>query len=411
MEGWSVYRELFEELLDEENVTASQPAFYLLPEWTFDILHEFVYQFQGFCQFRAAVFASAKKHNISTDSPGEGPHHLIENLTHLAQNKEAWVVETVVWYLTRLINVGKNSDKVGYQYLGIFASIALSRLECLLGDYTGCLKAVESVVAGKIRVLDGAESASSLEVMQSVLAARLSYAYHAGVSLLMSRRYKDAIRVLADTCFVLQRGLKTGQLRKLANFDQFSKQNDRMVALLAILTHICPPSGLVDESLLRLIREKHGSQLAKEDVLSAYQDLYVYASPKFISPGVTASGNEAYKLQVTRFMKQMESQPVCRKLRSYLKLYTSIETSKLAAFNDMEHSDFLALLLSYKHKMKQLEDDGEYRSAMDIHYHLNGALVHVDEAEKQRRFENYFLSQIAQNSDIMKDVESIVTKL
>ena len=180
-----------------------------------------------------------------------------------------------------------------------------------------------------------------------------------------------------------------------------------MVSLLAILTHVCPPAGLLEESLLRTIREKHGTQLSKIDSgEDGYEDLFLYACPKFISPSLEV---DAYKMQIRLFGKEMATQHSSRKLRSYMKLYTSIAVSKLAAFNDMDAEEFLPLLLSYKHKMRQLEEDGSYKSAMDIHYHLNGDTVHVDEAEKQRRFENYFMAQITQNADMMKEIEGIST--
>lgn len=414
MDGWNVYRELFEELLDEENVTATQPAFYLLPDWTFDILHEFVYQFQGFCQFKAAVHASAKKHNVNIENPSDGPHHLVENLNQLQQNPDAWSVDSVTYYLRRLISVAKSTNaKVGYQYLGIFASITLSRLECLLGDYHGCLESASWVTEGSMVVVDSGNEWSSVQVMQSVFAARLSYAYHAGISYLMLGQYKDAAKILGGVCIVLQRGLKTGQLRKLTGSDQFSKQYDRMIALLAILTRICPSlqqdGHILEESLVKWINEKHHAPPSKDEA-TYLQDLFVYGSPKFVSPSVD---HDAYKLQQKQFNDQMKNQAATRQVRSYMKLYTQMEISKLAQFNEMEESEFISLLLCYKHKMNQLEqsngESSKTKSALDIHYYLNGTTVHVDEAERQRRFENYFLSQIAQNADIMKDVEGIST--
>jgi translation initiation factor 3 subunit L len=202
--------------------------------------------------------------------------------------------------------------------------------------------------------------------------------------------------------------VETGQLRKLPGADQFNKNYDRMIALLAILTHICPPAELVEDSVLRAIREKHGSALSKIDAgEEGYEDLFVFACPKFVSP----SNEDAYKLQVKQFMQELSSQHASRKMRSYMKLYTSINVSKLAAFNDMNEEEFLPRLLSYKHKMRQLEEDGKMRSALDIHYYLVKDMIHVDEAEKPRRFENFFVSHIQQNGDIMKDVEAISTTL
>jgi translation initiation factor 3 subunit L len=46
-------------------------------------------------------------------------------------------------------------------------------------------------------------------------------------------------------------------------------------------------------------------------------------------------------------------------------------------------------------------------TAMDIHYFVAGNVVQVDEAEKTRRFENFFMKQIANNDDILRQVERL----
>merc|ERR1712032_1326800 len=175
---------------------------YILPEWAFDILHEFVYQFQGFCQFRTQTAA-----NVASAASGHK------------------------------YNKTPNMD--------------------------------------------------TIKLLNTVFQAKLSLAYHAGVSYLMLRRYKDATRVLGDICANMQRLFKTGMLRKLPGAtDQFQKLYDRMIALLAIVTHICPAPKL-DEGIVRTVREKHGNQLLKiESGEEGYEDLFIFACPKFITPSV-----------------------------------------------------------------------------------------------------------------------------
>jgi len=457
MEGWDVYRELFDELLETAESDASpsttQAKLFIIPEWTFDILHEFVYQFQGFCQFRTTLYASANKHNL-LGGPGEpnpkAPHHVVENVAILKEAGDVWNVETVYQYLSRLVAIG-TSQKVppAYQYFGIFASVALSRLECLLSDYTGCLQAMAPIVENtlvvqlpKPQLAADEEEASVYEpktfsqVVHSVFAARISLTYHAGIAFLMVRRYKDAISMVGELCSYMQRGFKTGQLRKLPNSDQFFKNFDRMIALLALCTHLCPNSNL-EESITKAIREKHGAQLSKE----AYGEIFVGCSPKFISPFLPDFSqpglimDNAVKHQV-RLLEQNElaSQTTFRELRSFLKLYTSISVSKLEAFG-IDRKTLVALKL-FSH---QLESDTHSlaaesssssstpystsdesssvslswknatpKSALDIHFYLeDDEIVHIDEAEKQRRFENYFLGQIVQSYDIRKEANSI----
>lgn len=227
MEGWDVYRELFEEIImdaEDGGHTSKQPKFYILPDWAFDIMHEFVYQFQGFCQFRTALHASARKHNLLGPLNEEGeptvlsnqkaPNHVVENVQYLQQpgSQDAWAVETVLSYLHRLVSIGTSPECCvpAYQYLGLFASVALSRLECLLGDYTSSLAALKPVLEFPVVVAkqDRDASKTGTEVVHSVFAARLSLTYHAAISFFMLRRYKDAIIILADICSYMQRGFK-----------------------------------------------------------------------------------------------------------------------------------------------------------------------------------------------------------
>jgi len=409
----------------------SGDALFLLPEWAFDILHEFLYQFQGFCQFRTGVFANAAKYGPGGVSEGKTvPHHVTENLEILSNNKDAWAVETVMYYLHRLVTVGTSSKAAAYQYLGIFASVTLSRLECLLGDYTASLSGLAPINASLvIEPPRGAEpevkAMNAEEIVDSVFAAKVSMTYHAGVSYLMLRRYKDASKVLGDMCATMRRGFKSGSYKKIVGVEQFTKLYDRMIALLAIITHACPCHGLVDDSVSSAVRERHGAQLSKiEAGEEGYEDLFIFACPKFINPAVpqyelaltdgAPNGTDtAYKLQVNHFMNEMANQQTMMKLRSYMKLYTSISVEKLGRL--VMEEDFESLLLSYKQKTRQLEINSEggeeYGTVMDIHYFIKDGIIHVDEAEKQRRFENYFMSQISQSTEIMKDVEAISVEI
>ena len=447
MEGWDVYRELFDELLEgaEEDSTSSQPKLFILPGWAFEILHEFVYQFQGFCQFRTTLFASANKHQLleSADAPADGetatpaappggkrgpPHHVVENLALMREDaaKDVWSVDTVMYYLHRLAEIGTSPKCTvpAYQYFGIFASVALSRLECLLTDYPASLAALAPILENTTSkvVKKDLESKTFTQVIHSVFPARLSLTYHAGISFLMLRRYKDASATVGDLCTYMQRGFKTGQLRHMPNVDQLYKNYDRMIALLAICTHVCPQTNLVDESISKTIREKHGAQLSKE----AFTELFVFCAPKFVSPAIpdfisSGSIDNAYKQQIYLLEQELKDQPNFRTLRSYLKLYTSIPISKLIKFGNTEYT-----LPSLKLKMRQWESanpdipslkEASLKSALDIHYYaekvegVDDEIVHVDEAEKQRRYENYFFGQVTQSYDIRKTADVIDTSL
>mmetsp|Transcript_67899 Transcript_67899/g.196553 ORF Transcript_67899/g.196553 Transcript_67899/m.196553 type:complete len:528 (+) Transcript_67899:132-1715(+) len=434
MEGWDVYRELFDELLEtaEDDCTPSAsgpPKVFTIPEWTFDILHEFVYQFQGFCQFRTTLYASASKHNLlgEGEPSGKAPHHVVENLAILKEAGDVWNVETVYSYLHRLMQIG-TSSKVppAYQYFGIFASVALSRLECLLGDYTGCLQATVPILESeqmveltKPQMMEDEDAAayqpkSFEQVVHSVVAARISLVYHAGISCLMLRRYKDAITMVGELASYMQRGFKTGELRKQPNSDQFFKNYDRMIAVLAILVQLCPSTNILDENISKVIREKHGSAHVK------MTDLLVACLPKFIHPQQPdfskAGPTENPVKHQMKLLEQscLEGSNAHKELRSYLKLYTSIPVSKLESFGN----DPLSLMsLKLATRQMEMEDKSKpssatYKSALDIHYFLeDDETVHIDAAEKQRRFENYFLAGTVQSYEIRKNANIINTEV
>lgn len=410
IEGWDVYRELFEVILE-----MSEPSFFLIPDWVFAILHEFVYQYQSFCQTRTAVFLAAKKQGI-LDSEGNptgadvsSKHALLmDNLQVLQANKDAWEVEAVFSYLNRLIELGtktQNPTPVA-TYFCVFGSVVLSRLECLLGDYTACLQALDTISEIEDRVIPKDEKPTVAQVLASVVEARVTIAYHSGTAYLQLRRYKDAGVVLADCAGLLQRGFKTGALRQ--QYEQFSKMYDRMLSLIAVLQQVCPGLPSAEEGILRAAYEKHGSKI---EAATSYEDWF--QAPRFIvaDPAVGPISRQQVEIfnQITK--------PVAngKTLRSYLKLYSTLSVQKLASFHDLEPNDFVPFLLSYKSNMRQLErtgssySEGTYKSALDMHYYIDNETVHVDEPEIQRRFETYFVNQIAQCAEIRREARAINT--
>ena len=426
MEGWQVYRELFEELLDSD---ASD--YYLLPGWVFDILNEFVYQFQGFCQIRSAVYVSARKNGLlnedgtrNTNAPNAN-QNLIDNLNTLEGATEAWEVQAVFSYLHRLTSAGwpleGKSVLPVHTYLSLFGSVSTSRLECLLGDFSACLQALEPLdthanyTIPKTMEDDSNKQQTVAETLASVFGARVSIAYHAGVSLLVLRRYKDALSTLAPLCATLQRGFQTGQVT-----EQYSKQYDRMLALVALLTHLVPGStSQLEDSVVRAIREKHGSKL---QAATSYEEWF--QAPKFIAATLPPTSNTPgtmvyYRQQVLKEFLQ-ETKAHGRDLHSYLSLYATLPLHKLAHLHDSDTvDDFLPLLLQYKLRMRQLERPQDtssdaaasFQTALDIQYYVVDDMVHVDEAEKPRRLEHYFVDQMEQDYEIRQKAIRIDTKV
>jgi len=226
-------------------------------------------------------------------------------------------------------------------------------------------------------------------------------------------------------CSDINRGMKTGVLRQLSGFDQFDKLHQKMIALIAIVSHIAP-SVRLNDNLKKFINDKHGEKLAKiaagED---GYEELFAFLAPKFISPVVPDYDNQtsnlcqdAYRHLLATFVAEIQQQTQAPKMRSYLKLYSSIGIDKLAAFNDVDSDEFLARLVSFKTKSFQTvrEDggsplDGSKQYFADVFYFVNNNTVIVDEQKREQQYERFFVNNIQTLQEISRDVDRIPGKV
>ena len=108
--------------------------------------------------------------------------------------------------------------------------------------------------------------------------------YYVGFAYMMMRRYPDAIRAYSHILVFVMR-LRQYHTRSY-QYDLINKMADRMYALLAICCALCPTR--LDENVQTAMREKYGEQYSKmtkgdDDALNAYQELFLYACPKFIN--------------------------------------------------------------------------------------------------------------------------------
>ena len=394
LEGFAVYRELFDEILE----AAEDANFELLPTWVFDIFQEFGYQFQGFCQVRSAVYASARKHgwitvdedthtvtlspaataalsnpssNNNSNNNNNNTSNLLDNLTVLEQNRDAWDVEIVFSYLHRFAELGLPTSTMTslppvYTYFNMFATLTKSRLECLLGDFTASLQALTplSVHASLVipsHTTDATTKTTSgrtvAETLESVVAAKLSLSYHCSISLMMLRRYKDAARLLGQVCATVLRGFKTGQLRKVPGSEQFHKQVERMLSLLALLHYVLlghattttttnsrnkrsptttttTTDEWMDDAVARVLRDKHAARL---EATSSYEEWF--ASPKFVTTNYTTTTHNVHKHLVQVFLRDIPAPQTHRTVASYLQLYTTLPLSKLTLFYQSEQDE------------------------------------------------------------------------
>jgi translation initiation factor 3 subunit L len=395
LESWESYCELFSVFLKDGMIDVDLPA-----SWLWDITDEFVYQFETWCQYRAKLKSKSS-----------------EEIEYLRDNEQIWNVQLVLSFLHMLVNKSNiipwlmqdgrpsgSSDpdsaefdvstRATYRYIGYFSIIGLLRVNTLLGDYRLALM-----------VLQPLDFDVTTALFTHVTACHTSVYYYMGFCYIMLRRYEDAVRVFSSTVHNISR-IKHNHTRSY-QYEQINKRNDQMMSLLALSLALRPQH--VDESVLSLVRDKSGDRLARMRAgeAHAFEDLFNYASPKFISPAppqydvVADSHMDAPKLQTRLFMAQVKQQLLLPEIRSFLKLYTTIEIEKLAQLMDVEPTTFRSYLHALKNKSYAFVGsfdgpplEGQYMSSSDVGFHVERDVVHISDTKQASRHGEYFLSQI-----------------
>ncbi|KAG8067539.1 hypothetical protein GUJ93_ZPchr0005g14842 [Zizania palustris] len=368
-ESWDNYCSLFGLIL--KGVLNMQ----LPNQWLWDMVDEFVYQFQSFCQYRAKLKNKTQ-----------------EEINLLKQYDEAWSVYGVLNYLKALVDksmIGEILEREkegleqftatdGYDYeggsnvlkmLGYYSMIGLLRVHCLLGDYHTGLKCLAPI------------DISQQGVYTTVIGSHVSTIYHYGFANLMLRRYADGIREFNK---ILSYILKCKQYHQNSpQYDQLLKKNEQMYAILAICLSLCPQDKLMDETVNNQLKEKYGDKMTKmhrydDEAYAIYDELFSYACPKFITaaPPVlkepfTNYNQDAYRLQLKLFLYEVKQQHLLSGIRSYLKLYSTITISKLAKYMDADEVTLRTILMTYKHKMHSVDSDGKVISSADFDFYID----------------------------------------
>jgi len=414
------YCDLFNYILN-----ADQPVPLELPDqWLWELVDEFVYQFQSFAQFRARV---QKK------TP--------EELEKLHSQNKVWNVLCVLNVLHSLVDKSKikrqlevyasggDPDSVAgdfgrhslYKMLGYFSLVGLLRLHSLLGDYYQAIKVLENIELNK------------KSQYSHVPACQISTSYYVGFAYMMMRRYSDAIRTFSSILLYIQRTKQLFQSRTYQN-DQINKQTEQMYHLLAICLVLHPQC--IDESIHQVLREKnYHEKMYKMQYgeLSEFESCFLFACPKFLSPApppADATGDydyvkEAIKHQTQVFMDEVRQQKMLPTIRSYLKLYTTLPLSKLATFMGQGSPDenrdlkketeaLIIHLLCFKHKMKNVVWtkgtsglEGKFQSGSELDFYIDHEMIHIADTKVAHRYGDFFIRKILKFEDLNRKLHMI----
>uniref|UniRef100_A0A6B2L2I0 Eukaryotic translation initiation factor 3 subunit L n=1 Tax=Arcella intermedia TaxID=1963864 RepID=A0A6B2L2I0_9EUKA len=403
--SWENYNGLFDFFLSKP-----KPVVLDLPlQWIWDIIDEFLYQYQEFCQYR-----------IKGDrSPAE--------IQKLKESPKVWNTVSVIKVLHRLISLsdikktlereksGSGADSSNpfatnptYSNFGLFGIIGLCRLHCILGDYYLALKTVDPIDM----------SSKKVNYTTKLTAAHISLFYYTGFAYMMTRRYQDAIKTFCSVLLFCSRQHHTRQ------YDQ--KKSDQMYSLLAILLHFCPRR--IDEHISNNLKQDHADKIlsiqSRENEDTRGADNFSYGCPKFVTPSIPNFDDDipapnATAVQKKLFMKEINQCAPLPTIGSYLKLYTTISAANLISLLDQKHDkDTLKMFLArYVHKDFQLQcapgqspSQGTRTPASDVTFSVEGDVIQVGDNKITRNYAEVFINHCTILEDIRHDLEKQAKK-
>ncbi|GAA98241.1 uncharacterized protein L969DRAFT_93152 [Mixia osmundae IAM 14324] len=408
-DSYENYCNLFNYILNSDG-----PVSIELPvQWLADIIDEFIWQFGSFAAWRNT------KINEKTD----------DEVALLAESPQVWSCYSVLNVLYSLIQKSKIQEQLRaqknnqledlesiagdfgvrpiYRYLGIFSILGLLRVHVLLGDYTLALRMLDDIDIKHI------VSPNVGERLHNVNSAHVATFYYIGFAYMMLRRYHDAIENFSRGALHF---FRTRRFTHQA--DQVSKMVDRMIGLIAVCTSLAPVK--LEERIRSDVHDKYGEQSARmlrggSESLEVFEELWLRGSPKYLSPVAppyedmsrmpdyvnSIAATDPTQHHLSLFLADVKALLVVPDLRSFLKLYTSLGTAKLANLTGKTEDEVLSELAVTKGAFKTLKWhdgigeggllDGEEEVAGDIGFGIDDSVVTIVESKKARAYADYFL--------------------
>ncbi|CAN6630615.1 hypothetical protein TRVA0_012S02872 [Trichomonascus vanleenenianus] len=401
MDSYNNYCRLFSFFLN----SSETPSNIELPTyWAWDIIDEFIYQFNSYSIYRNRVV----KKNANADE--------IQQLKSNPETWSAYSVLNVLYSLSKKANMteqlraikrgedpalvaGEFGSRPLYKMLGYFSIIGLLRVHTFLGDFSLALKSMEDIELNK------------KALFARVAAAHFTTYYYVGFSYMMLRRYADAIKAFSHILLFISR---TKNINRSAQFDTVTKKSEQMYALLAICVTLCPTR--LDDVIHTSLREKYGDHLSRmarggADAFKAFEELFLFGAPKFISPSGPDFENPQNNIDPIQhhlrvFMVDVRNTTLGTTLKSYLNLYATMDIDKLAGFLDTDADKLRSALVTFKMKNRQIKWSsgdllqGSSTNLSDIDIALEDNLITIAETKGGRKFADWFIRNTGKNFSI-----------
>lgn len=396
-----------------------------LPDiWLWELVDEFVYQFQNYTQYRARLSDKAED---ELEKLAEPSNTRVWNILCLLNVLHSLVDMSNIKQQLEATAKGEDPDAVAgdygklslYKMLGYFSLVGLLRVHSLLGDYHLAIKILEPI------------DISRKSQYTHIPACQISTSYYVGFAYMMMRRYSDAIRTFTSILLYIQRTKQLYSSRSYQN-DQINKQTDQMYHLLAICLVLHPQC--IDESIQQVLREKnYNDNMYKMQCgdMEVFRNFFMFACPKFVSPcpppfdGADDCVKEPLEHQAQVFMDEVKQQLELPTIRSYLKLYTTLPLQKLASFmdknerngnerdNDRAVSKLSTQLLCFKHKMNNVVWtkggglEGKFQSGSELDFYIDNDMIHIADTKVSHRYGDFFIRKILKFEDLNRRLKKV----
>jgi len=400
------YCDLFNHIL-----SAKGPVTLELPnQWLYDIIDEFIYQFQTYTQYKCKlVKKTSEEIEILRNNPKIWNIHSVLNVLHSLVEKSN-INEQLKAY-----NEGKNQQEISeiagefgrcslYKMLGYFSLIGLLRLHSLLGDYHLALSVLEHININK-----------GSNVYSRVPECQMTTYYYVGFAYMMMHKYQDAINTFSSILTYIQRSKNTMQRSSQYKSDMMNKKTDQMLHLLALCQSFYPVR--IDELLVQTMKERVPAdrlqRLQKGDK-QALEEIFTYGCPKFLSPVAPNfdavhqnSHKEPTNHQCKVFLEDVDQQIQLPIIRSYLKLYSTMPVTKLAAFLDLKEEEFIPQLMCLKTKMMNARSSGDEEDSLEVDFYIDEDMIHIANTKIERGYADYFIKQISKFDELNRHAASL----
>jgi len=179
------------------------------------------------------------------------------------------------------------------------------------------------------------------------------------------------------------------------------------------------PQKKIDEHIANVIRQDHSEKLIAMQNRDVEQ-LFYYSCPKFVYPippdfsGETSGHYNATSTQCKLFMKEINQQLPLPTIRSYLKLYRSIDIDKLGALLErkIDRETLRTYLIRFVHKTHQIKwspgltaVQGHLTQSSYIHFVMDKDMILVSDDTVRKRYGEVFLRHCAKLDGITADLE------